>query len=89
MQRITSAILTEIRELKAANEHGAAYALAANALGCTDIADRISAINQRQLRLGHLPLSLYQQRHQLYQALLAKAKTLLSESDYQRLYLSF
>ena len=61
----------QIRQLVDVNDHGGAYALAAQAIGRTDLAERFAQINRRHLELGHLPLDLQFRRDEASQALMA------------------
>lgn len=79
-------LLKGIRTLTQVNDHGGAYQEAAQALGCDDLVQRFSSINQQHLRLGELSPRLYEQRFAAYQELLKRARVKLSAADYQRLY---
>ena len=78
--------LQDVRELVQINDHGGAYQLAAAKLGNLELAEKFGSINRRQIELGHLPPSLYDQRQRLYQDLLAFTRSNLGEIEYKRLY---
>ncbi len=82
---IAQKVMKEIREQTQLNDHGEAYLMAANALGCTKLAEQFGRINQRQRALGELPHNLYCERHRLYDELMAQARTLLSPEGYKAL----
>jgi len=86
---INEETLKEIIELREVNDHGGAYQFAAEKLGCNELAMRFERINKRQIELGHLPVDLYEQRHRLYQELMAFARSNLSVAMYDRLYSAF
>lgn len=86
---INEETLKEIIELREVNDHGGAYQFAAEKLGCNELAMRFERINKRQIELGHLPVDLYEQRHRLYQELMAFARSSLRVATYDRLYGAF
>lgn len=83
---IAQKVMKGIREQTQLNDHGEAYLMAANALGCSKLAEQFGRINRRHRELGELSLSLYHERHRLYDELMAQARTLLSPEGYKALY---
>lgn len=82
-------LLKQLRAMVQRNDHGSAYQLAAKALGCGDLECRFEAINRHCEELGHVPLDVYEERHGLYQKLMAAARQALSPTEYQRFYMLF
>lgn len=81
--------IAEILLLKSVNDHGAAYLMAAQALGLSDLADRFERINRKQLALGHLPPDLCHDRHVALEEMLAFARSHMITQSYQRFYMLF
>lgn len=86
---LSAKTLRQVKQLTAVNDHGGAYLLAAQSLGCVELADLFASINQQHLTLGHLPLNLYDERYAAYQALMKFAQANMSDSDYQEFYAAF
>ncbi len=79
-------LLKRIASLVANNDHGEAIVVGARALGLTDLAERVENINRRHIRLGHLPPTLYHDRHSAYAEMMAFAKKAMLPADFQRFY---
>lgn len=86
---ISKETLKRIEALVALNDHSGAYQLAAQTLGCNDLAERFAGINRQHQELGHLPTRLYEERYGVYQELVAFARANLCDTDFQRLYAAF
>lgn len=83
---IENRLLKQIASLVANNDHGEAIVVGARALGLKDLAERVERINRQQLRLGHLPPTLYHNRHSAYAEMMAFAKKAMLPADFQRFY---
>lgn len=77
-----------IKELTENNDHGGAYLLAAKYLGLDDLALKFESINARHEELGEMSMNLGYERHLAYDELILKARELLSDFAYKRLYSS-
>lgn len=77
-------LLKQIAALVANNDHGEAIVVGARALGLTDLAERVENINRQQLRLGHLPPSLYHARETARAAMMNHARKVMAPADFQR-----
>lgn len=87
--RKISKMLREIRELVQVNAAGDAYEFAAKALGCNDLAEQFGRVNRQHREHGDIPWDLYEERHALYDNLMAFAKANLTSAEYQQLYDAF
>lgn len=79
-------LLRRIDSLKELNHHGEAYLAAAQALGLTALVEAFTRINRDHERAGYLTPDLSFERRAAYEALLAQARTLLTEEQYNKLY---
>lgn len=82
-------LFIRLSELKDVNAHGDSYQEAATALGLTHLAEQFSRINSGQLHQGHLTHGLATKRQKAHEQLLQEAKHLLSETQYNQLYMCF
>lgn len=71
------------------NHHAEALILLAKALGEDAVKVRITEILEKHLDLGYLPENLKEERFGLYTRLMKKARAVLSESSYQKVYGAF
>ena len=83
------ATVKEIKALTRVNAHGDAYALAARALGLTEIAEQFDSINRQHMTLGYLTWELNHERYAVYEKLMAHAKSHMSKTDYQKFHMLF
>lgn len=81
--------LKELSALKAINDFGAAYALAARLLNHEALQQTFDRINAEHARKGSLDACLDGERHYAYQSLMAYAKARMAPADYQRFYMCF
>lgn len=89
MTTLTPKLIRQLKAMKARNDHGAAYQVAAEALEAHDLMQVFSDINRKHDELGELTIDLCHKRHHAYEALMARARTALSPDDYQKLYMCF
>ena len=81
--------LARIAKLTECNNHGAAYFIAAQALGQSKLAETFSAINKQHQREGKLSVELYRERFAAYTELTKYAKSHMSADAYQKFYMLF
>jgi hypothetical protein len=86
---LTEKFFARMTSLKQGNNHGDAYEEASQVLGQPELRDQFARINREQARLGHLPHDLYNERHRVYNQLMAAAKRQLSPVQYNRFYMCF
>jgi hypothetical protein len=86
---LSEKFFARMRSLKANNNHGDAYEEASQVLGQPELRDQFARLNREQARLGHLPHHLCNERHRVYDQLMAVAKRQLSQAQYDRFYLCF
>jgi len=87
MSKFNAATVQKITNLKDKNHHTEAYLLGAKMMGYTELAKKFDLINQLVKLEGHNPIRTYE--YELYQALLASAKTELSPKEYLQFYSAF
>lgn len=78
-----------IAQLTSVNDHSGALEVAAEALDCADLVERLQRIQRQHLNLGYLPDKLYEERRDSYIELFTVARDTLSNADYQRLHAAF
>lgn len=85
---VTAAVLSRLRQLTAINAHGEAYALAADALGHTELVQEFKRIESIRSRLGYLSEAMVRELCVAYEKLMVHAKAALPEAVYRELYLA-
>lgn len=81
--------LRELRALTQQNAHTEAYLLGARTLGLTDLVATLDFINRECERAGELLQSLSEPRYKAYSQMLAEARKLLTEEQYNQFYRCF
>jgi hypothetical protein len=87
--RLDAQTLHRLHSLKEDNLHGEAYQLAAQALELPDLVDTFTRINRDHNRAGWLRPELDAERRSAYEKLLVQARKLLTEEQYNQLYMCF
>lgn len=86
---IDSKVLSRIRRLTALNNHGAAYAQGAAALGLPELQAKFESVNAEHERQGYLSVELSYKRQRLYAELIDAAKFQLAPALYRQFYMCF
>jgi hypothetical protein len=87
--KISKTVLARIKRMIEENNHSRAFQLAADKLGLVVLSKRFGEIIRKQELCGELPAYLYERRRELYNELMAFAKTVLDEADFQKFYDAF
>lgn len=87
--RISAKTVKRVEQCTSVNDHGGALEVAAEALGCADLVERLQSIQRQHMDLGYLPNNLYEERRNIYIELFTVARNTLSNTDYQRLHAAF